>query len=344
MVMGQRLSPDIGDEARLELFRMMVLIRTFEQATLRAARAQLAPSDDTDAGDADAGSVLQLAAGREPVAVGVCAHLDATDALTAARRPHHLAIAHGVQLGKLADETLGQTRADPDLHHPWHLFDPDTDFTSSASIAEGFPPALGRAFAFRQDETDRVAVTVTDQDTTAQDGFTDALELATLWSLPLVFVVEDDRWDTEPRSVPYLPDGTNGTTVDYGVPAERVEDNSVETIYEAAGRAIEHARTGGGPSVLEVHTVRLDVWPGGQRIPEFREDLTDRAGTDPLPTYERALRNAGVLDAGSATAIRTEAAERVAGTIGPPSDEHATDVRQAVPTGPYDAWDENAAT
>lgn len=300
------LSPAVADAARVDLFRTMVLIRRFEDAVLREHRA------GTGSGPGD----LHLSAGREPVAAGVCAHLDHTDALTAAHRPHHLAIAHGMDLRKLAGESLGVDRPEGEgRRNRWHLFDPDTHFVSSATIAEGYPPALGRAFAFQQRDSGRVAVAVTDSAAAEQDGFREALNLATLWTLPLVFVVEDDEWDTVPLSAPYSEITRSEHGDDYGVPAERVEDNSVEAVHEVAARAIERARSGAGPSVIEVHTVRLSEQTTGE-LPGYTQDRYGVIGCDPVPTYEHVLREHGLVDDDLVKQIQDAASEQVEQAIG----------------------------
>jgi acetoin:2,6-dichlorophenolindophenol oxidoreductase subunit alpha len=331
--MASDLSPAVDDAARVDLFRTMVLIRAFEDAILREHNLGAAPGP----GD------LRLSAGREPVAAGVCAHLDNSDALTAAHRPHHLAIAHGMDLLKLARESLGfENPQGEGRRNRWHLFDPETHFVSSATIAEGYPPALGRAFAFQQRGNGRVAVAVTDRTAAHQEGFREALNLAALWTLPLVFVVEDDEWETEPpRSAAHSVITATDLSAEYGVPTERVEDNAVESVYEAAAKAVGRARIGQGPSVIEVHTVRLWNQPEAEP-PSYRTGLYDTAGRDPVPTYEQALRKRGLLTDLAVAQIRDEAVRRVENAIrvalGRTEDSGDDDVE-----GNIVAWERRAA-
>ena len=79
------------------------------------------------------------------------------------------------------------------------------------------------------------------------------------------------------------------------MPGERIEDNDVEAVYDAAGRAVARARAGEGPTLIEVHTLRL--WGHFEGDAQgYRPDLADVPGHDPIPTYEQTLREAGVLD------------------------------------------------
>ena len=94
------------------------------------------------------------------------------------------------------------------------------------------------------------------------------------------------------------------------MPGERVEENSVEAVHQAAERAVDRARGGGGPSLIEVHTLRL--WGHFEGDPQaYRPDLEGVPGRDPIPTYERALRADGLLDDATERDIREESAATV---------------------------------
>lgn len=280
---------------RKDLYRRMVLIRTFEEVVLREYHADKKPVFDIGAGLVP--GEMHLAAGQEPVAAGVCAHLTVDDAITAPHRPHHLAIAHGVDLGALAGEIFGrETGLGRGRGGHMHLFDPATHFSCSGIIAEGLPPALGQAFAFKRRGTDRVAVAVMGEGAANQGAFHESLNLAALWQLPVVFVVEDNDWGISvPRASSTAVPSNAARAAAYGIPGERVEDNSVEGVYEAAGWAIGRARRGEGPSLIEVHTLRL--WGHFEGDAQgYRTDLEGVPGRDPIPTYEKVLRAAGILD------------------------------------------------
>ena len=133
----------MDDKTRLDLYRVMVLSRTFEEAILREYHADKKPAFDIGAGLVP--GEMHLAAGQEPVAAGVCAHLRADDAVTATHRPHHFAIAHGVDLDKMAAEIFGrETGLGRGRGGHMHLFDPAVHFSCSGIIAEGCRPRSGR--------------------------------------------------------------------------------------------------------------------------------------------------------------------------------------------------------
>lgn len=295
---------------RRGLYRTMVLARTFEEAMLREYHADKGPGFDIGKGLVP--GEMHLAAGQEPVAAGVCAHLTADDAVTATHRPHHLAIAHGMDLRKMAAEIFGrETGLGRGRGGHMHLFDPDTHFSCSGIIAEGYPPALGQAFAFRRKGTDRIAVAVTGEGAANQGGFHESLNLAALWQLPVVFVVEDNDWGISvPRSASTAVPSNALRGAAYGIPAERIEDNDVEAVYAAAGRAVARARAGEGPTLIEVHTLRL--WGHFEGDAQgYRPELEDVPSRDPIPAYETRLRVDGLLDDSTCADIRKEASERV---------------------------------
>jgi TPP-dependent pyruvate/acetoin dehydrogenase alpha subunit len=291
---------------RLSLYRTMVLIRAFEEAILREYHADKKPVWDIGGGLIP--GEMHLSAGQEPVAAGICAHLTAADAITATHRPHHLAIAHGMDLRKLAAEIFGrETGLGRGRGGHMHLFDPATHFSCSGIIAEGYPPALGQAFAFSRRGSDAIAVAVTGEGAANQGGFHESLNLAALWNLPVVFVVEDNDWGISvPRQMSTAVRSNADRAAAYGMPGVRVEDNSVEAVYAATGKAVERARSGGGPSLIEVHTLRL--WGHFEGDAQgYRADLPDVPARDPIPAYEQVLRAAGAIGDDGVAAARRDA-------------------------------------
>jgi pyruvate dehydrogenase E1 component alpha subunit len=295
---------------RLDLYATMVLSRTYEEAILREYHADKGPGFDIGKGLVP--GEMHLSAGQEPVAAGVCAHLTADDAVTATHRPHHLAIAHGVDLRAMTAEIFGrETGLGRGRGGHMHLFDPRTHFSCSGIIAEGYPPALGQAFAFQRRGTDRIAVAVTGEGAANQGAFHESLNLAARWSLPVVFVVEDNDWAISvPRSASTAIASNADRASAHGIPGERVEDNEVEAVYDAAGRAVARARAGEGPSLIEVHTLRM--WGHFEGDAQgYRPDLAEVSAHDPIPRYEQRLREDGLLDDGRVERIRQQVTERV---------------------------------
>jgi len=280
--------------ARRELYRMMILIRTYEDAIVREYHADKKPGFDIAAGQIP--GEMHLAAGQEPVAAGVCAHLRRDDAVTATHRSHHVALAKGVDINKMTAEIFGRIDGlGKGRGGHMHLFDPAVHFSSSGIVAEGLPPAVGMALAFKHEGKGRVAVAVTGEGAANQGAFHESLNLAALWKLPVVFVIEDNDWGISvSRSASTSVASNAARAAAYDMPGVRVEDNAVESVFAAAGDAVARARAGAGPSLIEVHTLRLYGHFEGD-AQGYRSDLAGVPGRDPIPTYERQLRDAGVL-------------------------------------------------
>src|SRR5581483_4964210 len=182
-----------GNDVLLGLHRQMVRIRLFEETLVQVYMEGKTPAFDIAAGPVP--GEMHLAAGQEPVAAGVCAHLRPSDAVTATHRPHHIALAHGVDMRKMAAEIFGKsTGLGGGKGGHMHLFDPSTNFGCSGIIGEGIPTAVGFALAFKRQGRDDVAVAVFGEGAANQGSFHESLNLAALWHLPAVFVCEDNTW------------------------------------------------------------------------------------------------------------------------------------------------------
>ncbi|MEQ4208996.1 thiamine pyrophosphate-dependent enzyme [Actinopolymorpha sp. B17G11] len=338
--------PTLTDATRVELFRLMILVRAFDDAVRRefeAAAARDQDHDDHPAGDVDRdgdrAKALGLAfVGREPVAAAVAAQLRPRDAVTAVTRPHQLAVARGLDLHRLAEESVGLAHRHGSTHgvgaerpqsggiasiappaggsaqDAWAA--EDLRWTSPLMLSEGYLSALGRAFAFRERRSGQIAASIVDRAVADEEGFRSAMTLANLWKLPVVFVVEDDYGTTPPMAA-----SSGSTEMDsltplttYDIPGERVEHNAVEAIYTATGRAVTRARSGEGPSLVEVGTVRVRQ-EDASRVTGYLPDEYDVVAQDPLPTYETSLRQQGTVEDERLAQIRTEAVYRVSQAI-----------------------------
>jgi TPP-dependent pyruvate/acetoin dehydrogenase alpha subunit len=301
-------------DTQRDLFAQMVLIRTYEEAILREYHADKKPVFDIGAGQIP--GEMHLSAGQEPVAAGVCAHTIDNDAVTATHRPHHFALSHGVDINAMTAEIFGRVDGlGRGRGGHMHLFDPQANFSCSGIVAEGLPVAVGQALAFSRRKTGNVAIAVAGEGAANQGAFHESLNLAALWKLPVVFVIEDNDWGISvPRATSTSVASNADRAAAYGIEGARVEDNAVEAVYAEAGRAIDRARNGGGPSLIEVHTLRLwGHFEGDAQA--YRPDLEGVPGRDPLPTYENALRGSGALDDDQVQSIRDDATQRVEDAI-----------------------------
>jgi TPP-dependent pyruvate/acetoin dehydrogenase alpha subunit len=289
---------------QLEMHRQMVRIRIFEETIQKIYMEGKTPAFDIAAGPVP--GEMHLAAGQEPVAAGVCIHLRQSDAVTATHRPHHVALAHGMDMKKLAAEIFGKETG---LGHGkgghMHLFDPVTHFGCSGIIGEGMPTALGHALAFKKQGRDDVAVSFFGEGAANQGAFHESLNLAALWNLGVVFVCEDNAWAISvPKATATAIANNSDRAAAYGIPGVLIPDNDPEAIFEAAGEAIARARAGKGPTLIEVKTDRLlGHFEGDPQMYRTKDEMERLQARDALKHYEKQLIKAGTLT--------TESAEKV---------------------------------
>lgn len=299
---------------QLSLYRQMVEIRTYEEVILREYHADKTPVFDIGAGQIP--GEMHLSAGQEPVAAGVCAHMKPGDSITASHRPHHFALAHGVDIKAMTAEIFGRVDGlSRGRGGHMHLFDPAVKFSCSGIVGEGLPVAVGQALAFSRRGLDSIAVAVAGEGAANQGAFHESLNLAALWNLPVIFVIEDNDWGISVARATSTSVTSNAErAASYGIPGVRVEDNSVEAVHASAAEAIERARSGGGPSLIEVHTLRL--WGHFEGDAQgYRPELEGVPGLDPIPTYEAELRDSGVLDDSEIQRTKERAETRVEDAI-----------------------------
>lgn len=252
---------------------------------------------------------MHLSDGQEPCAVGVCAHLRPEDFVTATHRPHHIAIAKGVDLEAMAAEIFGRKSGlSGGRGGHMHLFDENVNFACSGIVAQGLGPAVGAALAAKLRGADSVAVAFIGEGAANQGAFHEALNLASVWNVPVVFVIEDNSYGISVAKADCTAVAHNSDrAAAYDMPGVHVPGNDPDRIHAAAGEAIAHARAGKGPSLIEIQTIRLaGHFMGDQE--EYRPDgeLEQLRKEDPIPAYRARLEQDGIaptiLDAREAQA------------------------------------------
>ncbi len=310
---------DPNDHQLLWMYETMLVIRDFEERMVNVyLEGKLPPAIQHGlAFDIAGGPVpgeMHLAAGQEPVAVGVCAHLRNEDTVVGTHRPHHFAIAKAVPLERMAAEIFGKaTGLSRGKGGHMHLFDPEHNFSCSGIEGASLPPATGAALAYKKLGRDNVAVAFFGEGAANQGTFHEALNLAGLWHLPVVFVCEDNRWAI---SVPKEKSTAIASNADraasYGMPGVSVEHNDALEVFDAAAVAIARARRGEGPTLIEVQTDRyLGHFQGDAEVYRPKGEADELRGNDPIAKLGGHLRDRGLTDDARDVEIRTRAAQRV---------------------------------
>jgi len=285
----------VPDETKLWMYKAMFLSRRFEETIEKIYLEGKTPAFNMANGPIP--GEMHLSNGQEPVAVGVCAHLNAEDVVTATHRPHHQAIAKGVDLKRMTAEIFGKaTGLSGGRGGHMHLFDPAVNFACSGIIAQGMGPACGAALSRKMQNKPGVAVSFIGEGAVNQGAFHESLNLAAVWNLPVIFVVEDNAWGISVSKKDSTAVARNDVrAAAYDMPGYYIENNDPIAIYDIAGEAIARARAGGGPSLIEIETFRLAGHFMGDAEAYRPEGEKESLGSrDPIPAFRALLQSEGV--------------------------------------------------
>ena len=255
-----------------------------------------------------------LAAGHEAVAVGTSAALEPDDYVFATYRGHHHAMARGATpaecLAELMSKATGVCKA---KGGSMHLTKASAGMLGSyAIVGAHLPMAAGAAWSARLRGTNQVAVAFFGDGATNIGAFHEALNMAAVWALPVLFICENNLYMeyTPIGSVTAVEHPAADRAASYSMPAEVIDGNDVLVVAEAVGRAAERARSGGGPTVLEAQTYRhfghSRTDPATYRP---ASELEEWLGRDPLSVARRRLSELGVSE--DEVAAATARAEQV---------------------------------
>src|SRR5690349_15092659 len=297
--------PRVTDpQAGLERYRVMVECRRFE------TRAQELFFEGLVRG------TTHLGVGQEAVAAGFAAARRDHDWTSATYRGHNHALSRGTPMGPLYAELFGRANGlMGGKGGSMHITSADHHMMGSyAIVGAHLPIALGAAWSAQYRGSGQVAVCFFGDGTTNIGAFHEALNMAAVWKAPVVFVCENNLYMeyTPIGAVTAVEHPAADRAAAYGLPSIVVDGNDVEAVHETAAVAIEQARAGGGPSLIEAITYRHGghsrADPGKYR-PD--DEVAAWKARDPVPTYRAQLEADGVA-AAELDAIDAEAREAVA--------------------------------
>jgi pyruvate/2-oxoglutarate/acetoin dehydrogenase E1 component/TPP-dependent pyruvate/acetoin dehydrogenase alpha subunit len=240
---------DLGEEPveLARLYRLMITIRRCEETVARLFNEGLVHG------------TAHLSIGQEAVPAGVCAALEDTDFLTTTYRGHGWALAKGVSLVDFFAELFGrETGVCRGRGGSMHLCDMRVGLIGASGIVGGgLPAAVGSAYASQVLKTNAVSVASFGDGATNIGTFHESVNLAAVWGLPVVFVCENNLYGefTPARETCRLDDLADRAKA-YGIPGHIVDGNDVDAVRAVAGTAVDRARRGDGPSLIEAKTYR----------------------------------------------------------------------------------------
>jgi pyruvate dehydrogenase E1 component alpha subunit len=290
-------------------FRMMLLIRRFEE---RAGEAYAV---------GQIGGFCHLYIGQEALAVGTISALRPDDYVISAYREHGQALARGMSSRSIMAELFGKaTGCSSGKGGSMHLFDASLGFMGGHGIVGGqIPLGAGFAWAAKYRQTEQVSLTYFGEAAANIGSFHEALNMAALWKLPAIFVIENNGYGmgTAVRRAAAITDLADRAG-SYGMPGVVVDGQDVVAVREATDEAVARARAGEGPTLMDIRTYRFvghsmsDAPHGTYRTKDEVESFRKR---DPIVVLEALMREAGELDDERLAALEADVAAEVADAV-----------------------------
>ncbi|GAB4153586.1 MAG: pyruvate dehydrogenase (acetyl-transferring) E1 component subunit alpha [Roseiflexaceae bacterium] len=301
------LATDLSSDQLIELYRQMVLIRRFEEKCQEMyTKAKI-------------GGFLHLYIGEEATGVGAVAALREGDHIFTHYRDHGHALARGLDPNALMAELFGKvTGSAKGLGGSMHFADASKHFWGGyAIVGSHLLMAVGVALGAKMQKKDEVVMVFFGDGATNGGEFYESLNFAQLWKLPVVFVCENNLYAMgTPLEVHSAVTEIYRKACAFDMKAERVDGNDVLVMREAALRAVEHARSGQGPVLLEAMTYRFRGH-SAQDTQKYRtkEDVEAYRRSDPLETFRSRLIASGVLSEASAKTLEDKIDDQVEETV-----------------------------
>jgi pyruvate dehydrogenase E1 component alpha subunit len=284
----------------LDMYRQMVMIRQFDQKAV----------DEFHAGHIPGGVHTYI--GQEAVAVGVCTALRRDDKITSTHRGHGHTIAKGADIKRMMAELLG--RSTGYCHGKggsMHIADFSIGMLGANGIVgAGLPIATGAALAAKLEGSDQVSVAFFGDGASNEGAFHGSLNLASIWKLPAIYVCENNRWASGvPAAYALSVPDVAARAVAYDIPGVTVDGTDVLAVYEVAVQAVQRARAGGGPTLLECKTYRWrshNEQRGDPPDPRPREEIALGPQHDPIGSFAARLIEQAVASAATLRHIDLE--------------------------------------
>ncbi len=257
---------------------------------------------------------MHLSNGQEAAAAGMIVHLTKNDTITATHRPHHQAIAKGVNLNEMAAEILGKkTGLGKGKGGHMHLFDPNVKFSCGGIVGAGIPHAVGAALANKKKGENWVAVAFIGDGAANTGSFHESLNLAALWNLPFIIVVENNDWAISVSKEDSTSVSSNDLRASaYGIKGYLVRDNDPFEMYRVSKEAVENARKGLGPSIIEIETYRfLGHFQGDPELYRDKNEVPALREKDAIERVKKRLLDENIVTEDELKVIETKITAKV---------------------------------
>jgi len=269
------------------MYKRMLEIRFFEEKVFELYGQNLVPG------------TIHLYLGEEAVAVGVCNAIRKDDYITSTHRGHGHCIAKGAELKRTMAEILGKkTGYCKGKGGSMHIADFSIGMLgATAVVGAGIPIAVGAGLSVKLRRTDQVVACFFGEGASNQGTFHESINMASIWKLPVIFVCENNLYAMGTRQSTVMAiENVADRAVAYGIPGVVVDGNDVSAVYEAAQRAVERARKGEGPTLIECKTYRHK---GHSRVDPAKyrpkEEVEEWLAKDPIKRFKEKLLQTNTL-------------------------------------------------
>ena len=295
---------NLSPQTRIALYRQMVRIRKFEEKTHELYKA-----------GSLTGMSPHLCIGEEASAAGVISVLNPDDYILSTHRGHGHCLAKGAEMGRMYAELFGkETGYCRGRGGSMHIADvAKGNLGANGIVGAGLPIALGAGFSIQKKHTKQVVVCFFGDAATNQGTFHEAMNMSKAFQLPVVWVCENNLYGLSTpiemvAATPALADRAKG----YAMPGVTVDGMDVEAVRAVAGEAVDRARAGGGPTLLEVRTYRFFGHGASDHRPyRTREEEQEWWNSCPVASYRSRLIAEGTASESDLTELEQEIDEEV---------------------------------
>lgn len=285
--------PFVSSSEKLEAYRRMLRIRKFEEEGTRLFHQGRIPG------------AYHASIGQEATIVGACLALRSDDAMTGTHRSHGHPIGKGADLRALMAELMGkETGICKGRGGSMHLADNSVGIIGeSAIVGGGIPLATGVGLSAKVRRTDQVALCFFGDGAVNQGTFHESLNMGALWKLPVIYLCENNGYAittslAKSHGQPSVAKRAEG----YGLPGVCVDGQDVTAVYDVTAEAVQRARRGEGPTLIEAKTYRFDEHEVGLLVPgepyRSRDEVSEYiASRDPVALFRASLLAEGLANA-----------------------------------------------
>lgn len=264
---------------------------------------------------------VHLSVGQEAVAAGTCVELRENDTVSTNHRGHGHIIAKGANMNAMMAEILGRSDGYcKGMGGSMHLMDMGLGIIGANGIVgAGIGVATGAALADQYREVDRVNVVFFGDGASNTGIFFESMNLAKVWDLPVIFVCENNGYTEWMRTEDITSGSIHRRAESMGIPHCRIDGNDVAEVRQSVRRAVELARAGQGPSLIEMRTYRWFGHNEGEEVfsGKYRPDdeVAHWKELDPISRYAAQLIRDGQLDEGARSDLERQAAEEANASV-----------------------------